>query len=174
MPVSPGHPTRIRRAVSSVPPVRVSTDRSSRIRRIAVTFVDGVKDDDPSTYDTAGGHSYKDHGAHTTKEQHMTRLRTGVAPSGRVSRVPPGKASSKFKSDAKHVEAFKAARADLTDKNKTKTKIRGAAGVIAVNDAGTSYWRDDTETTSNSVTLDIVPVDDTTLRINSMYPTGGS
>ncbi len=77
-------------------------------------------------------------------------------------------------SDSKHVEAFKAAQTDLTEKNKTKTKIRGAAGEIAVSEAGISYWRDNSETTSNEVTLDIVPVDDTTLRVNSMYPTGES
>ncbi len=91
--------TRVQRSTARVPSFAVSSDRTPKIRRIAVKFVDGVDADKPSTYDTGGGHSYKDHGSQTTKEQHMTRLRTGVAPSGRVSRVPPGKASSKFKSD---------------------------------------------------------------------------
>jgi hypothetical protein len=150
----------------------ISRDNAPRIRRMPVTFVAGVDAEKPSTYDTAGGHSYKDHGAQTTKEQHMTRLRTGVAPSGRASKVPPGKASSKFSSDPKHVEAFKAAKDLLTEKNKTKTKIRGSAEVVTVDAAGTAYWRDESESTSSKVALDIVPVDDTTLRVNSMYPTG--
>lgn len=161
--------TRIRRAPATRP-VTVTRDAATKIRRIAVKYVAGVDPAKPSTYDTAGGHSYADHGAQTTKEQHMERLRTGTTPSGRNNKPPPNKPSSKFISDAKHVEALQAATTLLTAKNARKAKIRGSAEVVPVAKVGTNYWRDDTETEAPNVKFDIQPVDDTTLRINSMYP----
>jgi len=163
--------SRIRRSTYRPPPIVVSRPTAAPVvRRVPVTWVAGVDADKPSTYDSGGGHSYADHGAQTTKVQHVNRVKTGVAPSGRKSPVPRGKPSSKFASDAKHVEAFKAAVTELTAKNKAKQKIRGDATTIAVASAGTLYYADETEATSGTVRLDIVPVDDTTLRVNSMYP----
>ena len=146
---------------------------SAMIQRVATNLVAGLDADKPSTYDTGGGHSYADHGAQTTKEQHVTRVKTGVAPSGRVSRVPPGKGSSKFASDDTHKLAFQTAFADIKEKNKNKQRVRGAANAIDVAGAGPIYYKDGSEETCEKVQLDIVPVDDTTIRINSMYPVKG-
>jgi len=140
------------------------------VQRVATQLVAGLDADVPSTYDSGGGHSYADHGAHTTKEAHVTRVNTGVAPSGRVSRVPPGKGSSKFVSDDKHKEAFKQALADITVKNRPKQKVRGAGNVIGVSGAGTTYFGDGSSSAADKVQLDIQSIDDTTIRINSMYP----
>jgi hypothetical protein len=166
-----GGPSRIRRSDHPSPLVAVERTGASRIRRVAVRFVDGVDADKPSTYDTGGGHSYADHGAHTTEEQHMTRLVSGRSPSGRPSKVPGDRPSTKFTSDGSHVEAFKAATELLTRKNADLPKIRGSADTVAVDGAGLSYWRKAPASTSSLVRLDIAPVDDTTLRVNSMYPT---
>jgi hypothetical protein len=140
------------------------------IQRVATGLIDGLDPEKPSTYDTGDGHSYKDHGAQTTKEAHITRVKTGVAPSGRKSKVPKDKPSSKFVSDAKHAEAFKTALADLKEKNKPKQKVKGAKNIIDIANAGTMIYENGTEVASSKVQLDIVPVDDTTIRINSMYP----
>ena len=73
----------------------------------------------PSTYDDDGGHSYADHGAQTTANDHLTRLTTGACPSGRNS-VPPDGKSSKFASKAMHIAAVKMALEDLKDKKKKR------------------------------------------------------
>lgn len=147
------------------------SSKSHIVQRVATNLVPGLDENVPSTYDAANGHSYKDHGAHTTKVQHKQRLTNGTAPSGRVSPVPQGKGSSKFVSDEKHKEAFVQALTDIRNKNKPKQKVKGAANIITVAGAGITYMRDDTEVNSDKVQLDIQPVDDTTIRINSMYPT---
>jgi hypothetical protein len=140
------------------------------IQRVAVKLFAGLDAETPSSYDAGGGHSYADHGAHTTSEQHVTRVKTGVAPSGRVSRVPNGKGSSKFKSDDQHKLAFKTAYTDIQDKNKNRQKVRGAGNVIPLAGAGPIYYADGKEETCDKVQLDIQSVDDDTIRINSMYP----
>lgn len=140
------------------------------VQRVATNLVAGLVEGDPSTYDSGGGHSYADHGAHTTKEQHVTRVKTGVAPSGRESRVPPGKGSSKFASNDKHKAAFTAALVDIRAKNLPKQRARGAANQMALAGAGTIYFKDATEKACDKVQLDIVPTDVSTIRINSMYP----
>lgn len=147
-----------------------SLNSSIIIQRVVVKLTEGLDSENPSTYDVGGGHSYADHGAHTTEEQHRERLRSGKCPSGRISRVPSGKGSGKFASDEKHKEAFKQAHTDLQDKNKNKQKVKGAAGTIAVDSAGISYFRDGTTKDCNKVVLDIVPTSDDTIRVNSMYP----
>jgi hypothetical protein len=140
------------------------------IQRVATNLIAGLKEDDPSSYDAGGGHSYKDHGAQTTKEQHVNRVKTGVAPSGRVSKVPKGKGSSKFVSDAKHKEAATAAFAALRTKNEPLKAVKGQAGPIPLAGAGPIYYADNSEDSCDQVQLDILPVDDTTVKINSMYP----
>jgi hypothetical protein len=57
------------------------------------------------------GHGHGDHGYQTTPAQQSNRIRTGVAPSGRVSH-PPSKASS-FHSPEAEAEAFGTARGQL-------------------------------------------------------------
>lgn len=52
---------------------------------------------------THKGHSYKDHGAHTTPDQHKTRLQTGVTPGGDTRGIPVE--SSKFATHKAHVDA---------------------------------------------------------------------
>jgi hypothetical protein len=61
------------------------------------------------------GHSYADHGAHTTPEQHEHRLRTGFSPSGRNTRLPDGSlpnASSRFATHRAQLDAYQLARDD--------------------------------------------------------------
>jgi hypothetical protein len=67
-----------------------------------------------SSLDAGGGHSFAKHGAHTTAAQQETRLRTGIAPDGSATAVPP-KQAGKFASDAAQVEAAKAAERELYD-----------------------------------------------------------
>lgn len=136
-----------------------------------ITWVPGIDVGKASTYDAGGGHSYKDHGAHTTKEQHMTRLRTGIAPSGRASAVPssaPG--SSKFDSDGLHESALKAAETQLVANNKNKTRKRGINGKIGVSGAGTIFTRDNKEETATDVHVDVQVVDGK-FNINTAFPT---
>ena len=69
--------------------------------------------------DSQGGHSYADHGAHTTEFQHLERLRSGETPSGRQAAIPD--VSSKFSSDEIHLEAYEDALNKL-DHEKINTK----------------------------------------------------
>jgi len=96
-----------------------------------------------SSLDAEGGHSFAKHGAHTTAAQQETRLRTGIAPDGSASTVPPPE-SGKFASDAAHMEAATAAERKLYD-NMVNTKGRLKAGYDAkleVPGAGFSYSLD--------------------------------
>ncbi len=146
------------------------TPGSGVMQRVATNLIAGLDADKPSTYDTGGGHSYSSHGAHTTKEQHIHRVKKGIAPDGRKSKVPPGKPSSKFSSDSKHVVAFKQALTQIQEKNNSNKKVKGAGNQIDVAGAGILYYGDGTEAASNKVQLDIQPVNDNTIRVNSMYP----
>ncbi|MEH2079369.1 MAG: DUF4157 domain-containing protein [Nostoc sp.] len=92
------------------------------VQRVADNIVQRVFDhNNPATYDDDGGHSYTDHGSHTTPAEHLTRLTTGVTPSGRSSLPPDGK-SSKFASDAMHLNAMNMA---ITDLNANKQNRAG-------------------------------------------------
>ena len=136
-----------------------------------IEWVAGIDIGKASTYDAGGGHSYKDHGAHTTKEQHKTRLSTGVAPSGRASRVPssaPG--SSKFDSDSLHQSALATAAAQLAAKNTGSGRKRGINGKVGVSGAGTIFTRDDREVAATDVHVDIQVVGDK-FNINTAFPT---
>jgi hypothetical protein len=142
------------------------------VQRLVAKLIDGLAVDTPSTYDTGGGHSYADHGAQTTEVQQRTRLRTGVAPSGRSSPVPQGSGASKFASDAKHAEAMKAASKELTDKNKNKKKGKGITGPMPLAAAGPIYLRDGTSVTGTNVQVDLAKVAGTedTFHLNTMFP----
>lgn len=98
----------------------------------------------PSTYDDDGGHSYADHGAQTTEEQHKTRLTTGATPSGRTS-IPPDGKSSKFASDEMHKQALKLAKTDL-EANKNSARgggfKKGYSNAYSLAGVGTSYEMD--------------------------------
>jgi hypothetical protein len=142
---------------------------SDTIQKVAATLYDGLDANDPTTYDAGGGHSYADHGAHTTEVQQRERLKSGTAPSGRVSKVPTGKAASKFVSDDKHKAAFTSAYSALVTKNAPKQKLVGMGTVISVPGAGVGYLRDGTEVTCDQVQLDIQP-DNGKLKINTMFP----
>ncbi|TLS52850.1 DUF4157 domain-containing protein [Paenibacillus antri] len=139
------------------------------VQKVAVALFDGLDKDKPSTYDVGGGHSYADHGAHTTEEQQRERLKSGTAPSGRVSKVPTGKAASKFASDDKHKAAFSAAYSQLVAKNAPKKNLVGMGGTLSVPGAGIGYLRDGTSVNCDKVQLDIQPTGDK-LRINTMFP----
>ncbi|MEH2463364.1 eCIS core domain-containing protein [Nostoc sp.] len=92
------------------------------VQRVADNIVQRVFDHNkPATYDDDGGHSYTDHGSHTTAAQHLTRLTTGITPSGRNALPPDGK-SSKFASDAMHLKAMIMA---ITDLNANKQNRAG-------------------------------------------------
>ncbi len=69
--------------------------------------------------DADGGHSYSKHGSQTTPKQHKTRLETGEAPDGSVSRNP-SPFSSRFASDQIHLEAASEALDELARTNKIK------------------------------------------------------
>ncbi len=66
---------------------------------------------DAQNIDRAGGHSYTDHGAHTTPEQHKQRLLTGVPPGGSTRGIPSD--SSKFATHRAHVDASQKAQVEL-------------------------------------------------------------
>ena len=142
---------------------------SDTIQKVAATLYDGLDAANPSTYDVGGGHSYADHGAHTTEEQQRERLKSGTAPSGRVSKVPTGKAASKFASNDKHKEAFTTAYSALVTKNAPKKNLVGMGSIIDVAGAGVGYLRDGTEVECDKVQLDIQP-DGGKLKINTMFP----
>ncbi|MEA5601283.1 eCIS core domain-containing protein [Nostoc sp. UHCC 0252] len=63
--------------------------------------------------DDAGGHSYKDHGAQTTPEQHLKRLQDGTPPGGGYARDVPD-SSSKFATHKAHADALDQAWVELT------------------------------------------------------------
>jgi hypothetical protein len=142
------------------------------IQRLVVKLIAGLDADKPATYDTGGGHSYADHGAHTTEEQQRQRLRTGIAPSGRSSPVPRDSGASKFASDAKHVEGMQAAVAELKDKNKGKGKLKGITGPMPLDGAGPVYYRDGSTIIGKTVSVDLTKVagSDDTFRLNTMFP----
>lgn len=142
---------------------------SNTIQKVDVTLFDGLDANTPSTYDVGGGHSYADHGSQTTETQQRNRLATGVAPSGRASKVPSGKAASKFKSDDKHKEAFNTAYAALVTKNASLSELKGAGNVISVAGAGVGYLRGGGEVDCDKVQLDIQPTGGK-LRVNTMFP----
>lgn len=100
----------------------------------------------------------------------MNRVKTGIAPSGRKSKIPAGKGSSKFHSDEKHKLSFNTAYNALSKKNENKTRVKGAANIIKIPDAGIKYYGYGREEKCNDVQLDIQPVNDKEIRINSMYP----
>jgi len=161
--------------VAALAPVQASTASGAPVQMQGgddkITWVPGIDIGKASSYDAGGGHSYKDHGAHTTKEQHMTRLRTGIAPSGRASAVPPSApGSSKFDSDGLHESALKAAETQLIEKNKNKTRKRGINGKIGVSGAGTIFTRDNKEETATDVHVDVHVVDGK-FNINTAFPT---
>ncbi len=58
-----------------------------------------------------GGHSYADHGAHVTPQQHLRRLKTGVAPSNRAAAIPD--ASGSFATNKAHAAAYQRARQEI-------------------------------------------------------------
>ncbi len=133
-------------------------------------WVAGIDIGTASTYDAGGGHSYKDHGAHTTKEQHVNRLNTGIAPSGRASRVPAGApGSSKFNSDSQHEQALKKAAELLAAKNSGSGRKRGLNGKIGVA-GGTIYTRANTEEDATDTHVDVQVVDGK-YNINTAFPT---
>ncbi|MFB2977695.1 DUF4157 domain-containing protein [Microseira sp. BLCC-F43] len=68
---------------------------------------------DAQNIDRAGGHSYADHGAHTTPEQHRQRLLTGVTPGGSTRGIPSE--SSKFATHRAHVDASQKAQVELAN-----------------------------------------------------------
>jgi hypothetical protein len=142
------------------------------VQRTVAKLIAGLDIDNPSTYDTGGGHSYADHGAHTTVEQQRTRLRTGTAPSGRNSPVPRDAGASKFSSDSKHGEGMKAAAEELTTKNKGKRKLKGITGPMPLDAAGPIYYRDGSTLTGQTVYVDLAKVagSDDTFRLNTMFP----
>jgi hypothetical protein len=151
---------------------RVNGQPPAVVQRVVAKLIAGLNVDSPNTFDTGGGHSYADHGAHTTEAQQRTRLRTGVAPSGRASAVPSGAGASKFASDAKHSEGMKAAAKELTDKNKGKKKLKGITGPMPLDAAGPIYYRDGTSATGSTVQVDLTKVDGSadTFRLNTMFP----
>jgi hypothetical protein len=61
--------------------------------------------------DRAGGHSYADHGAHTTPEQHRQRLLRGVTPGGSTRAIPED--SSKFATHRAQLDASQKAHVEL-------------------------------------------------------------
>jgi hypothetical protein len=126
------------------------------IQRVVAKLIDGLEVDKPATYDIGGGHSYADHGAHTTEEQQRQRLRTGTAPSGRNSPVPRDAGASKFASDAKHAEGMKAAAGELKAKNQGKGKLKGITGPMPLDGAGPIYYRDGTTTIGKTISVDLM------------------
>ncbi len=134
-------------------------------------WVAGIDIATASTYDAGGGHSFADHGAQTTKEQHQERLKSGKTPSGRTSKVPgsaPG--SSKFNSDAAHQAALKAAATQLEAKNPGGVMSKGVNGKIGVSPGGTMYKGDGTEEACTDVHVDVQVVGGA-LNINTAFPT---
>lgn len=151
---------------SKAAPVQMSSGGAGVLRWAA-----GIDPSTPSTYDAAGGHSYADHGAHTTEEQHRTRLQTGIAPSGRVSRVPnsaPG--SSKFDSNELHAHALGVAASKLAEKNTGDRMTKGINGKVGVSGAGTIYKRDGGSEPATDVHVDVQVVNGE-LNINTAFPT---
>lgn len=146
-----------------------SSTPSDTIQKVGVTLYEGLDAADPSTYDVGKGHSYADHGAQTTEDEQRERLKSGKAPSGRVSPVPTGKAASKFASNDKHKAAFTAAYNELVTKNAPKKNLVGMGSIISVAGAGVGYLRDGTETVCDKVQLDIQPAGGK-IRINTMFP----
>ena len=140
------------------------------------TLVASININTPSTYDSAHGHSYGRHGAHTTEAQQRRRLTHGIAPNNDRAPVPasaPG--ASKFDSDDLHVTAIKKAVDKLVDKNKNRSDpatYKGLNGKIGMSGAGTIYKRDNTSETASDVIVDLRKVDDNgTFNINTAFPT---
>lgn len=129
----------------------------------------------PPTYDAAGGHSYGRHGAHTTEEQHRTRIRSGVAPNGDSAPVPssaPG--SSKFDSDGLHQQALEKGLAKVVDKNKSRTDpatFKGLNSKIGMPGAGTIYKREGGSEPAKDVHVDLTNTGDGTFNLNTAFPT---
>jgi hypothetical protein len=108
----------------------------------------------PATYDDDGGHSYTDHGSHTQPDAHLTRLTTGITPSGRTSLPPDGK-SSKFASDAMHLAAMTMAINDLNANktNKSGGWKKGYSNHYTLAGVGETYELDNSGSNLNSPTL---------------------
>ncbi len=168
------HPTlQLQRLIGNEAVVQMMrTGAGPVIQRDGESLMTGVDVDKPSTYDTGGGHSYADHGAHTTEDQQRERLKSGTAPSGRSSKVPKGAGASKFASDEKHVEAMKAAWSALVAKNVgAKSGLKGMGGKIPLAGAGPVYFRGgDATKIASEVYVDIQGAGGTTFRLNTMFP----
>lgn len=85
--------------------------RRRAYRDVAKTLDEGI---DPRTraYTAHRGHSFADHGAHTTAAQHEGRLRTGLVPSR--TRVSATTASAKFATHRAHLDAYQMALDNLS------------------------------------------------------------
>ena len=92
--------------------------------------------------DKNGGHSYADHGAHTTEGQHKQRLMTGETPGGSQRPIP--EASGKFNSDQEHIAAYEDSQARLqTEKYNSKGGLKKKVEIKNVPfEGGTSYTLD--------------------------------
>lgn len=94
--------------------------------------------------DLEGGHSWADHGAHTTEAQHQHRLKTGETPGGSTRRIPDN--SSKFVSDEMHIKAYEDALVRLeTEKINTRGGLKRKVELkrIPLPDCGINYKLDD-------------------------------
>ena len=93
--------------------------------------------------DLDGGHSWADHGAHTTEAQHLTRLQTGLTPGGSTRAAPS--TSSKFNSDKIHVQSYEDALTKLeTEKINTRGGLKKKVEIKKepLQNAGISYSLD--------------------------------
>jgi hypothetical protein len=85
------------------------------------------------------GHSFADHGAHTTPAQHRHRLNTGVTPGGSTRGVPP--TSSRFATHRAHLDAYEMAINDLGANylRANGTPKAGYTNTLTLSGAGKSY-----------------------------------
>ncbi|KFF01722.1 hypothetical protein [Chryseobacterium luteum] len=92
--------------------------------------------------DNDGGHSYADHGAQTTGNQHKIRLETGETPGGSQRATP--EASGKFNSHEKHIAAYEDSQVKLqTEKINSKGGLKKKVEIKNEPfNGGTSYTLD--------------------------------
>jgi hypothetical protein len=88
------------------------------------------------------GHSYADHGAHTTPAQHERRLLTGVTPGGSTRGIPD--TSSKFSTHRAHLDAYQMALEDLGAHylRTSGTPKAGYSNALSLSGVGRSYSLD--------------------------------
>jgi hypothetical protein len=110
--------------------------RRRAYRNVAQTLDEGT--DVTGRFVRNRGHSFADHGAHTTAAQHERRLRTGLTPSGRMSPTPT---SGRFATHRAHLDAYQLALDDLSAHYLTTSGAPAGAyrGTLNLPGAGKSY-----------------------------------